>query len=341
MPNFTTANLVKAQAIMTQMFNSGELRYRQPASFLQFVQNTDIMIPSHKQLRTREDRTVEANYFARSQRSLQSARAHNHTGARGDSSVLTPSWDVYADTFKMSLKQADNSVYSIEQQLAYEIGQVIANFAEGLETAAVDYLFNNRSQVNTYGSQGSFNGTQNSFEIAEANEDRGVQIIKSAMDFNKYQGMNYVIFCDTILYDKFEFFANQGTGNSQNLTFQYSNTTFVKSIGLDAKAAGLASPYTKGLAIAVPAGMIASLDWIPQQNRQGIVTKENVYGSLINPVDGLVYGTHSYEERSNETASNGYSQDVKTEMEVSIDIALEHAPLTTANETPLQAFAIV
>ena len=35
------------------------------------------------------------------------------------------------------------------------------------------------------------------------------------------------------------------------------------------------------------------------------------------------------------------TQDVKTEYQVSIDVAFEHSPLTTANETPLQAFGLV
>jgi hypothetical protein len=345
MPNYTASDLAKAQGILQGRFQAGEVRYRLPATFREFVRQTEVMVPSHRQLRTREDRAVEANFFARSARTLGSARSHDHTGDKGDSAVLTPSWSVYTDEFKMSLKQADISVYSTAEQLANELQQVIGNFAEGLEDASDAYLFNNRSQVNTYAAQGTFDGTDNVFQIAEANEDRAVQIIKSAMDFNKYQGMGYTFFCDTVAYDKFEFFANQGQGNSQNLTFQYSGVNFVKSIGLDARAADSAlngtAGYTNGFVIAVPDGMIAALDWIPVQNRTGIDGKEAVYGSLINPVDGLVYATHSYDERSDETADNGQTQDVKTETQVSIDIALEHAPLTTANETPLQAFAIV
>lgn len=341
MANFATANLVKAQAIMTGLFNSGELRYRVPATFQEFVKNTEIMVPSHKEIRTSVNRAVEVNYFARKSRSLTNARTHNHTGARGDSGVLTPSWTPYVDGFRYSLKQANNSIYTLERQIAYEFGEVIANFAEGLETAAVDYLFNNRSGVNSYAAQGTFNATQDVFEINEANEQRAVQIIKSAMDVNKYQGSTYTFFCDTIAYDKFEFQANQGQGNSDNLSFQYSNVTFVKSPELDALAAGLTTPYTKGFVVAVPTGMISVLDWVNPQNRQGMVTKENVYGTVLNPVDGLLYGTHQYVERSDESASGGETQDVKTEVSVDIDLAFEHAPLSTANATPLLAFSIV
>jgi hypothetical protein len=66
-----------------------------------------------------------------------------------------------------------------------------------------------------------------------------------------------------------------------------------------------------------------------------------MYGSIVNPVDGLSYAVHSYEERADATATNGYTQDVLTQYEISIDVALEHAPLSTANETPLQAFGLI
>lgn len=345
MANYTTADKVKAQTIMAQKFNSGELRYRFPATFMEFKKGGEIMFPSHKVERTREDRPVEVNYFARSARALGTAgRIHNHTGVKGDSAVITPSWQPYDDTFKMSLKQADNSVYTDVEQLANEYGNVIANFAEGLESAAASYVFANRSGVNVRAAsatEGTFNATQDAFEIPEATENRAVQIAKVTMDINKYQGLPYVFFCDSIAYSKFEYMANQGSGNSSNLSFQYSNIMFVHSAGLDALAAGLASPYTKGFWVAAPEGYVAALDWIPKQNRMGIETKENSYSTIINPIDGLSYAQHSYEARADETGDNGYAQDVVTQFEVSIDIALEHAPLTTAGETPLQAMAIV
>lgn len=341
MANYTTANLVKAQTILTNQFNAGEVRFRNPVTFLEFIRNTEIMVPSHNQVRTRNDRTVETNYFLRSARSLGTGGIlHNHTGVKGDSSVLTPSWTTYDDKFYNSLKQADISVYTLEQQIANELRNVVGNFAEGLETVAANYLANNRVTANSYAAQGTFDATDDVFDITESSEgDRAIQITKTVMDFNKFQGIPYIIFCDTVAFDKFEKQANQGSANSSNLSFQFSNARFIKSIDLDTVAAALSVPRTKGFWIAVPEGMISCLDWIPVQNRNGVVTKENMYGTFINPVDGLTYGTHSYEERVDDTAANGYAQDVKTETQIFIDISLQHAPLAT--QTPIYAFALV
>lgn len=340
MANYVPSDLVKAQGIITQRFQDAESRFREPVTFMEFVRQSNIMFPDSRILRTREDRSVSAYFKNRTSRALGSARSHNHTGVKGDSTELALSWTTYEDKFANSLKQADKNVFSNAEMIANEFENVVANFAEGLETAAVSYLFNNRSGVNNGTSEGTFDATDDVFEIATANIDRAVQITKSNMKENKYHGA-YTIFCDTIAYNKFEEQANQGTGNSTNLSFQYSGVKFVHSIELFALMNGLVSAYAAGSWIAVPDGMIAALDWIPVQNREGVDTKENMYSTMINPVDGLTYALHSYEQRADESAAGGYTQDVLTEVQISVDIDLEHAPLTTADETPLLAYAIV
>ena len=106
-------------------------------------------------------------------------------------------------------------------------------------------------------------------------------------------------------------------------------------------AGALVSAYAKGFWIVVPTGTVAILPWIPKQNRIGVETKENVYTSLLNPVDGETYAVHSYETRADDSGNNGYTQDVVTQYQISQDLAFAKAPLITANETPILAFAIV
>lgn len=346
MPQYKGANLVKAQTIMTAMFARAAVRFRQPATFMEFTRNREIMLPSHNVVRGREDRAVEVIYNKRSARALGSTRSHGHTGTKGDSDVLTPVWQTLTDVFNYSLKQADNNVQSLDQQIANEFANVLANFAVGADQLAAEYLFNNRTQENSYGRQGVWNGTQDVFVIDGTDEKaraRAIQISKTVMDAHDYQGIPYVFFCDSMAYDIFEAQSAQGSGNSENLAFNFSNARFVKSLGLDALFAALGTPYVEGAWIVVPEGMIGCLDWIPKQNRAAVETKVNKYGNLINPIDGLLYGTHEYEARYNGSSTgdndNGYTQDVKNEVEVSIDIALEHAPTDVANTSPMYAFA--
>lgn len=342
MANRTTANLVKAQAKLIGAFQNAELRFRFPATYLALRAMSPIMFPNYDVLRTREDRTVETNYAARSSRALGSARTHNHTGSKGDTAVLTPSWASYTDKFNMSLKQADNSIYNADEQMFQELSNTVSNFMEGFETAATAYLFNNRSGVNSATAEGTFDATDDVFEIAEAKESRAIQITKIAMDANKYSG-GMTVFCDSISYAKFEFQAAQGASNQTNLSFQFNGVTFVHSVELGALGAGLVSAYSKGFWIVVPNGMVATLPWIPKQNREGNSEHApiSIYSNILNPIDGEIYALHQYSTAADDSANNGYTQDVVTQYEVSLDLAFAKAPLTTASATPILAYAIV
>jgi hypothetical protein len=340
---FATAALVKAQAKLIGAFQANELRFREPAVHKLFLENSTIMFPDYNELRTREDRTVETNYVTRTSRALGSGRSHNHTGAQGDSALMTPSWSTYHDDFVSTIKEADNKIYSLEEMHMSKLQNVVANFAEGLEAVAAAYLFANRSGVNVATVEGTFDAVDDTFEITEStNGERAVQITKMVMDLNGYKG-NYTIVCDSIAWNKFGFQEAQGSSNDTNTSFQFSpNVRFVHDATLAASAAGLVSAYAKGYWICVPDGTIGALPWIPRQNRMGADHGQVArFGTIMNPIDGLNYALHTYEEGVDGTGTGGYTQDVKIETEISIDISYVHAPSSTATDSSLMAFALV
>ena len=342
MPNFSTAEWVKAQPKLIGKFQANELRFRDPVVHKLYLKNSQIMVPSYMELRNSVDRTVEANFFIRTSRALGSAISHNHTGAQGDSSTLTPTWTTYTDEFVSTLKEANNTIYDLNELHVSKIENSIINFVEGLESAAAAFNFANRTGVNVSTTNGSFNVVDDTFEIIEATHvDSAIQITKSVMDDNKYQGIGFTIVCDAQSFILFEAQANQGTGNSTNLSFQYSNVTFIKDVDLAAAASGLVAAYSKGYWIVVPDGYVAALPWIPIQNRTGEDMKEAVYSNMFNPIDGIQLGTHTYETRVDGTALGGQLQDVKIETQLFTDLAYEVAPDSTATATPLFAFALV
>lgn len=341
MANFVATNLAKAQAKLINQFQNGELRFREPVLFKKMLEGAQIMFPEYTSLRTSEKRVIEAGYALRTSRVLGGARTHNHTGAKGDTGILTPSWTTYSDEFVSTLKSGDSNTYNNAEQLNIELQNVIANFSEGLESAAASSVFNSRSQVNNAVAEGSFDGVTNTFQITEATAGtRAIQISKSMAYENKYNG-GLVAICDTIAYNKFEYQANQGSANSENLSFQFSGMDFLHSVEMNSLAAGLG--ITKGFWIVVPMGMMAALPWIPVQNRNGYESKENLYTSIQNPIDGLSYASHSYEERIDGTPLNGETQDLKTEFQISLDVAFDYAPVPSsgAGASPLLAAALI
>lgn len=346
MANFATADLIKYQAKITAQLQAGELRVRMPEVFNSLRRNTEMMIPSHKEIKYAAKRTTgEVNFFNRTSRSLGTGgEIYNHAGAVGDSSIVVPSWTPYDDKFKYSIKQANSSIYDLDDMLMSEMVNLNNNFSEGLETVAADFIHANRSGVNISTAEGTFNGTNDVFEITEAFTNltdtgyRALQIITSNMRINKWSG-TYTIYADTIGFNKMQALANNGAGNSINTSFQFGNVQFIHSPELDAKAAVLL--YTKGYFIVEPENASAVLDWMPEQNRNGLITSENKYGTIIHPATGLPLATHEYKERADESGGAGENQDVKVEVQAFSYLSLNLAPLTTADETPLYAFALV
>ena len=342
MPNYTTANLVKSQLALNGAMAKQDTRFRSPEIWKLFLKNTEQFFPNYKELKGRDDKVLEANYFVRSSRALGTGRSHNHTGSKGDSAVLQPTWVTRNDKFSKSLKQADTSTWTAQQELDNELLNVIANFMEGLDSVASTYLVNNRTGVNTASTEGTFNATDDVFQITDTtNGVRAVQIAKMVMDINKYQGTRLTFVCDSISYNKFMFYASQGVSNATNYSFQFMGIDFIHDASLTAKGVAINATYTKGFFEVIPQNTIGALTWIPKQNRQGVDTSVNMYSTILNPFDGQQYAVHSYEERADGTATNGFTQDVKTEVEISLDVALEKAPLSVATETPIYAFALV
>lgn len=340
MASYAPSNLGTAQAKLLGAFQSGELRYRTPATYLEFVRNSNIMFPNYAELRAREDRTVTAYYKLRAARALSTGRTHNHTGNRGDSGSLTPSWTTYTDPFSISLKQGNNNMFNYDEMFNNDVMNAMVNQVEGHETVAANYLFANRTGANAAVADGSFNSTQDVFEIATANEKRSIQIAQSVMDVNKWGGM-VTIFCDTLAFNKFKFYAAQGVSNNENLSFQFAGLNFVHSTDLYALFAALGTPYTAGAWIIAPEGTYGVLPHIPKENALGVETKIQSYGSLLNPIDGQNYAFHSYPTAGDYSSLGGYTQDEALQGEVSIDLAFVAAPLSEASATPFYAFAII
>lgn len=337
MSNFTPSNLVKAQAILKSMFNEAEMRKKQSAVLGLGLKNNDVLIPSHQALRTREDRSVEAYIQKRAARTPATARAHNHTGNRGDSFALALTWNTFADPFSMSIKQMDNNIFSFDQAFANNLRNAAINLHEAIETAGVDYLIAQRTQINPATSGGSFNATNDAFEISLANEGRFYQIAKSMMRQNKYNGVFDVVASPKTYIDA-EFYLNQGNSNAVNTGFQFAGLNIIESIELsDAHYAG-------GVSLIMPENQFGVLPWIPKQNRQGWGDGElNSVGKFMSLPDpfgsGLDFALSVYALRADNSAANGEAQDVTLQFELSVDVAWVLAPLSTATESVVHEVA--
>lgn len=340
MANFTDSVLVKTQTLLDQRANKAELRYKPSAALMMLLKNRDFLIPNVKELKTRDDHPTKAYLKNRNSRALGSARAHDHSGAASDTTEVDVSFTTYSDKFQTTLKKSDYNVLSAAEILALEVENAMLNMYEGIETAMLSWLGTNKTTVSNPPSgslkNGTFNATNDVFEIAASEEDKFWLRMKSIMRQHKYRGLLDVV-ADSKLVSDGEFLAQQGQGNSTNLGFQFSGIDVAESIELSD------GDYANGVAYAFEQGTAGILDWIPRQNREGHGDMESYvggYGTIVEPLTGLEFAVHAYRDRADTSGANGQTQDVVQEWEVSIDLSPQAAPISVANETPIYLFGI-
>ena len=340
MANLTATNLKAAQARLIGKFASNEMRLISANTYKSIIENTNIMVPNFMELRANESRTLEAALLTRTKRSVTSARSASHTGSRGDSAVFTPQWTTSAVAFSDSLKMYGNNIIARQEALNNSFENAYLDIIEDLEDKAQDFIFGERSGVNVAtGGGGTFSTADDVYNFANASVDTVIQKTKTCMEENGYKG-RMTIYCDSTAYDLFEFQAFQGSGNATNLSFQKDNITFVRSIGLENKFAALSGTYATGVWIVSPEGSVGALPWLPAENRAGVETRLQSYGSGISPYDSVTYATHMYEVAEDNASSNGEAQDETVQYEVSIDMSFFGAPITVTDETSLFAFSL-
>lgn len=343
MANFDTSAWAKAQSQLLKTYKDAEMRTIDPVVLRMVLGTTGIMLPDYKELKKSVARPVEGNFLTRTSRALGTGGPiHNHSGSQGVSAIQTFTWVPYDDKTVTTLKESNNSIFTMEQLGANKMVNVANNFAEDLEGRASAFITANRTGVNTATVEGTFNATNDAFEITEStNGNRAIQISKSVMKLNKYAKFDYVVVCDTVSFNKFQFDAAQGSSNNTNLSFQYQGVTFLHDINLSAAAAAIDASYTLGFWEIVPSGSVSALPWMPIQNVVGEITPESMYGNFFDPLTGLNIATHSYWTRIDGTSLGGNTQDTSIETQFFVYVAFNTVPLTTATESAIFAFALV
>lgn len=298
------------------------MRMKPAPAFSLLSRNDNFLIVGAETLKTRDDRTIEAHLLARTKRSAGSARAYNHTGTIDDTKKVTLTWSTKSDKFAISLKLLDKNVFDFNTVLANKLEQACMNVLEDKETEAIAYLVAQRAAQQPSGIKGgTFNAANDAVEVDAAKASTFFQRVKSIMRQNYFSGQLDVI-ADSNMQIAFEQLAAQGAGNATNTGFQFPGLNIAESVELaDAN-------YSEGIALAMPAGSVAALNWIPKQNRHGWGDYNSYVGGYgVFSFMGYQFALHGYASRADTSASNGDVQDVSMEFEVSLDTSYNKAPL--------------
>ena len=321
MANFDVGNLLTAQTMVADKYKHPEMRMKPAPAFSLLTSNDNFLIVGAETLKTRDDRAIEAHLLSRTKRTSGAARAYNHTGTIDDSQKVTLTWTTKSDKFAISLKLLDKSVFDFNSVLANKFEQACMNVLEDKETEAIAYLVAQRATAQPTLKGATFNATFDAVEVGADDENKFFQRIRSIMRQNMFSGQIDMI-ADSLMSVNAEFLNAQGSSNATNYGFQFGGLSIAESIELsDAN-------YAKGIVLAMPSGTAGALNWIPKQNRSGWGDyNSNVGGFGQFSFMGYQFAVHGYAARADTSASNGDTQDVTMEFEVSLDSSFNVSPL--------------
>ena len=159
-----------------------------------------------------------------------------------------------------------------------------------------------------------------------------MQYAKAAMAA-RYLNGPYDVVTDLQLGAQFEFLEMQGSGNFQNLGFQFANT------GVATTQMQIDSAYPLGATLIMPQGTFAGLCWNEGLNRAGVDAGENSVGYLGTTPDPLGSGAIAdisiYTARA-DTSTNttgGSTQDITDQWEIALTMGYVIPPLSVTGDS--------
>lgn len=344
MANYIDSLLLAFQSRINKRFNEAELREQQNPILRVGLANQDFVMNNAQTIKEGPARAVKGYQFKKMAASNGTTRTYNHTGNQGDSMEVTLNWATFSEPMSILLTIGDDNIIKRPEIFDNQMLQIQRILRERVGLYLVQQLHAGRTQTsNATVRNATFNAATDAFEIAQADKENVFAFIASVMKQHKYSG-KYDLMVDNVLGPVANKLRNQGSSNNTNLAYQFgdfSNIMEHNTLGID-----VATDYADGsVAIALPENSFAFIPWIPAINRKGWGDYESYVGGYGTTPDAtgmpLNFAVHGYANRVDASAAGGTAQDVRVELEVSVDVAFQAADISTANETPIYEFALV
>jgi hypothetical protein len=331
MANFATSALVAGQTKFTQdVINKTEFRLPDVAA-TRIMRIAGMHNPSLESVRVSGSRTVNAYFPIRQAATNGSARSALHTGARGDSTSATYSWTTFEEPFSISMNQAQNNVMTFAEMYASARRNAILNILNRIDAFAVSSLLSDKSGYNVGGANGTFNATDDVYEVANADKDYFFSEVKTMMEQNLYMGA-LVGVVDAKGKELARRVGNQGTGNSTNLSYTVDGYTAITP------STRTIVSGTEGSGIFFDPSTVALVPWVQPDYRKSInpeLAMNGVNGDRgsfsIPELPGITFMEKIYTGQSDASSLQGTVDDIKVEVQISVDVAYSAAPISTLN----------
>jgi hypothetical protein len=347
MANYATSVLAKGQAVVTAQNQAPEQRRKIPTVMELALKNQQYSIPNANELRKSELRPVEIYYQKKVAAGATTAKAHNHTGAFGDSGKVELTYVTHVEKIQLPRKIAQNNILTYQQLFINLYEEAWRNLRTRHDSTALAFLIANRMQLTAAvvnpqiasANPGTWNDTQFALEIDATKASRFAQKAKSFMAARYFTGSSYDVIADLQIADEVEFQMQQGQANNSNTAFQFAGLNVSRTQDV------IDSDYANGAILILPQGLFSALQWNDPLNRQGVASGENEVGMLGTISDpfgsGGVADISMYTLRADTSANTtgGSTQDIVDEWELALTIGYGLPPLSVVGDSVVHQVA--
>ena len=344
MSNFVSSALLAFQSKVNKKFNASELRELQNPILRQAIKYSDFILANVDQIKESDKRSVYTYFLKKTAATNGTARSYAPTGVQGDSGQVSLSWVTFSEPLGLNMQVGYDNVFDTMTLLDYMLMDKQRILRERIGTYIVQQLHNNRTQTapNTVTVRNSsWNAANFAFENTQDQLDLFFENAASVMRQNKYYDKLDVI-ADPVIFKRARYDQSQSAGNAQNLAFQFQSYNPEGIMEHEVLGNEVAIPYTGGCAIVLPQASFAVIPWIPEINRKGWGDYEDFNGGfgVLDDATGLgiKYAVRGWAQKQDTSAAGGTVQDINMNLELSVDIAFNVAPMSTAGETPVYEF---
>ena len=328
MPNAASSVLVAGQTKFNERMLSAEWKMPDSAAVRTAILG-EMANPALSEIRTSASRQIDAKFPIRQTATGGTVRVASHTGSNPDTGTETITWSKLVEDFSISLTLADNNVYQWAELYAAAKRNAILNLLSRADASFVTSLVADESTAAANGGNGTFNATNDEFEVPNAQSDNFFGEIKAFMNQNLYRGqiVGIVDSKGAVLADKL---GRDGAGNASNTQAQllgYAGIIPSTRINLTGTFAGEGIFFQNGL--------VGVNFWVPPKNRKTLDFEKAAMDSVgdfgqftVPELPGVTFAHSVYAGRSDQSSAGGDEQDVLIHEEISLEMAYVSAPVS-------------
>jgi len=345
MANFVSSALLAFQSKINKKYNAAELRELQNPILKNALGYSDFILANVAQIKESDKRSVYTYYLKKTAATNGTARSYAPSGSQGDSGQVSLSWVTFSEPLGINMQVGADNVFDTMTLLDYQIWDKQRILRERIGTYIVQQLHNNRTQTSPSVAgvtrNMTWNGTNFAFENDANQLDLFFENAASVMRQNKYYDKLDVI-ADPVIFKRARYDQSQSNGNAQNLAFQFQSYNPGGIMEHEVLGNEVATAYTGGCAIVLPQASFAVIPWIPKINREGFGDYESYNGGfgMLPDATGLdlKYAVRGWAQKQDTSGAGGVVQDIHMDLELSVDIAFNTAPISNSGETPVYEF---